>query len=286
VSTPDTVSVIIVTFNSASTISVCLRRLKETTIGIPLQVIIVDNGSTDKTLELITPEIENPLILKNEKNIGFAAACNQGAKVSTGDYLCFLNPDTELDSDAIMKLLTVAKSTHYPGLISGRLRYPDGRFQANCRKFPTVTNLFFSRGSLLGRLFIHRIKPESSVYTMPDYEMVTEIPAVAATFVLIKRDLFMRVHGFDPRFFMYMEDTDLSLRLHQRGCKNLFVPIAGAIHGFGRGSSAGSRSWCHHQSVWKYFLKHCPNGFSLILLPVLLSVNFLLSAIIPVRKQR
>jgi GT2 family glycosyltransferase len=80
---------------------------------------------------------------------------------------------------------------------------------------------------------------------------------------------------------MYMEDTDLSLRLHQAGYVNLFVPSAGAVHYWGEGGRQGRvrRLWRHHMSVWKYFLKHYPNGFSVILLPVLLAANFCLSVL-------
>ncbi len=101
------------------------------------------------------------------------------------------------------------------------------------------------------------------------------MPAVSATAVVIKRELFDRLGGFDTRFFMYMEDTDLSLRLGQNGHENLFVPEAGGVHYWGEGSRAGrvTRAVRHHGSVYKYFLKHVPNGFSTVLLPALLAVN-------------
>ncbi len=82
---------------------------------------------------------------------------------------------------------------------------------------------------------------------------------------------------FDSRFFMYMEDTDLSYRLHLHKHQNLFVPQAGAIHEWGKGAEGGkiARAWHHHQSVWKYFLKHFQaNGFSLIVLPAILIGQF------------
>jgi len=106
--------------------------------------------------------------------------------------------------------------------------------------------------------------------------------------VMIRRALFAEAGGFDKRFFMFMEDTDLSLRLCQLGYRNLFVPSAGGVHHWGKGSQAGRtrRVYYHHVSLWKYFLKHFPNGFSVVLLPLLLLVNFILVIMLPARGAR
>ena len=111
---------------------------------------------------------------------------------------------------------------------------------------------------------------------------------MAGTMVMVRRELFERLGGFDERFFLYMEDTDLSKRALDAGYVNLFVPGAGGVHGLGQGSSIGRWRRSRHQavSVWKYFLKHHPNGFSVIVLPVLLLVNLLLQAITPPRRRQ
>lgn len=278
-----TVSVVIVICNSLASLENCLGRLKQVSPGKVAQVVVVDNASTDGSVDAVRRELPDALIVSNDKNVGFAAACNLGAARAGEEYLLFLNPDAVLDEDCIDHLLAAAGSVRNAGLVAARLRYPDGTFQANCRNFPTVTNLLFSRGSLLARLLASRISPHNTVYSLPDYDSVTEVPAAAATATLIRRDLFERLRGFDTRFFLYMEDTDLSLRIHHAGSVNLFVPAAGAVHGFAQGARVSriKRSWRQHQSVWKYFLKHYPTGFSVMLLPVLLTINFVLSAIIP-----
>ncbi|MCX6834819.1 MAG: hypothetical protein NTW07_06755, partial [candidate division Zixibacteria bacterium] len=124
--------------------------------------------------------------------------------------------------------------------------------------------------------------------TLPDFRETTEVPAVAATMTMVRRALFAEAGGFDKRFFMFMEDTDLSLRLHQLGHRNLFTPTAGGVHHWGKGARAGRtrRAYYHHVSLWKYFLKHFPNGFSVMLLPVLLLANFLLVTILSTRGAR
>lgn len=285
-SQPASVSVIIVTYNSSATIAESLRAVRPSEQSQVLETIVVDNNSSDGTLVQITGEFPEIKTIANRRNLGFACGCNVGADAAQGEYLLFLNPDLMPDKGAVEQLLMAMKTRPKVGAATGRLRYASGDFQANCRHFPTISNLLFSRGSAIGRLLLNRLFPNSGYYTLPDYADVTEVPAVAGTMMLVRRDLFKLAGGFDRRYFIYMEDTDLCLRLDMSGYKNLFVPQAGAVHGFGKGSSAGKfiRAWHHHQSLWRYFLKHYPNGFSLILLPVLLSVHLVFVCLLPERK--
>lgn len=272
------ISVIIVTYNSVDTISASIEALKVSAVAKPYQLIVVDNGSTDGTIESLRQTAPEALVIENEKNIGFAAACNRGADRAPGANLLFLNPDARLDPDCITRLMKTLVNSPKAGFVVPRLRFPDGRFQASCRHLPTVGNMIFSRGSIFTKLFAHGGRSQTS-YTLGDSQQTIAVPAVAGTVALIRRDLFLSFKGFDERFFLYMEDTDLCCRLGQSGFCNLFVPEAGAIHEWGKGSRAGSvvRKYYHHVSVWKYFLKHYPNGFSVFLLPPLLLLHFLIS---------
>lgn len=275
------VSVIVVVHNSLPLIIDCLKSLAEADSFENCQLIVVDNNSSDQSASEVRRMSPDTTILSNKKNRGFAAACNQGAEYATGEYLLFLNPDLEIDRNAITELLNTAATEEKPGAVTGRLRFPDGRFQANCRDFPTPANLFLSRGAALSRFF------SSKGYSMNDATDIVRVPAVAGTMLLIKRELFNKLGRFDRRFFMYVEDTDLCYRLEQAGYVNYYNPKAGAIHNWEQGSSAGRirRAWYHHWSIWKYFLKHQANGFSLILLPLLLLINLLLVIILPGARQ-
>jgi GT2 family glycosyltransferase len=274
------VSVIVVTHNSLPRLGECLEALSQAMKSMRAELILVDNASRDGSPEEAVLRFPQATVIRNEKNVGFATACNQGAEVAGGEYLLFLNPDVVVDPDAVSNLLGVVENQPKAGLVSGRLRFPDGRFQATCRQAPTIANMIFSRRSLMYRLF-GRAVDKGKVYTLPDYNETTEVPVVAATLVAIERQLFEKIGGFDRRFFLYMEDTDLSVRLNQAGYSNLFVPTAGGVHRWGEGSRAGrvTRLWRHHMSVWKYFLKHYPNGFSVIFLPAFLAINFTLTAL-------
>lgn len=281
------VSVVIVTCNSLPALTDCLQALKAVPDADRPELVVIDNASNDGSPDQARKVFPKCRVLVNERNTGFAAACNRGAKEAAGEYLLFLNPDVEIDSDAVGRLLAAFEQRSDAGLVSGRLRFPDGTFQATCRRFPTITNMIFSRGSLFSR-WSGSGADKQGRYTLPDYDQNTEVPSVAATMLMVRKELFDRLGGFDVRFFMFMEDTDLSLRAFQSGCKNYVVPAAGGVHAWGLGSRAGRfrRLRHHHLSVWRYFLKHYPNGFSVIALPVLLTLNFLLSLLIPGRGRR
>ncbi|MEW6413132.1 MAG: glycosyltransferase family 2 protein [Candidatus Zixiibacteriota bacterium] len=272
-----TISVIIVTHNSCPALSFSLTALKRGMAEIPSELIVVDNDSHDDSVEIVREIFPEARVLENDTNAGFARACNQGAKVAVGDYLLFHNPDLEIDSPAITEMLGVFAAREQVGAVAGRMRFPDGSFQPTCRNFPTWQNVIFSRGSAFSRLF-----GETRGYTLDDFSQVTEVPSVAGTLMMVERELFLSLGGFDERFFLYMEDTDLCLRLNRGGYRNYFVPEAGGVHLWGKGSDEGNfrRRWHHHLSVWKYFIKHFPNGFSLFILPVVLSANFILTSLI------
>ena len=275
-------SIILVTFNSENSIVQSLQALKSADLFELCETIIVDNASTDDSLERAISVIPDVKIIQQNYNAGFAKACNRGALESSGRYLLFYNPDLEIDRDALVQLQEFLEKEQNAGAVSGRMRFPDGSFQATCRKFPNMQNIFISRGS-----FLSRFLSKTEIYTLPDYDEITEVDAVAGTMLAVSREKFMQVKMFDERFFMYMEDSDLSYKLHLSGFKNFFLPKAGGVHLWGKGSKAGhiKRAYYHHLSVWKYYLKHFPGGFSIIFLPFVLLGNFLLSILIPKRNS-
>ena len=281
------ISVIIVTHNSLPALKDCLAALLRSKVDdVTFEIVVVDNASTDGSADEAERIVPDATVLRLKDNRGFASACNAGAVAADGKFLLFLNPDVIVDPDALMTLLKVAREYPKAGLVTGRLRFPDGTFQATCRQFPTATNMLLSRGSFLFQVFGSRVDKQER-YTLSEYTGTTEVPSVAAAMVMIRSELFEQLGGFDERFFMYMEDTDLSLRVSKQGYINVFVPEAGGVHLLGEGSTISQfrRRRLQSASVWKYFLKHHPNGFSVILLPILLTINLLLLAIFPRRRE-
>lgn len=275
----DTVSVVIVTYNSMPPLEDCLKSIKAGINGTRLEVINVDNRSSDNSIQVIKQYFPDAKVIQNDRNLGFAEACNRAADSATGEYLLFLNPDVRIDQNAIERLLDVCKKQERVGTAVGRMRFPDGSFQATCRRLPEFNNMLFSRGSVVSRL----MNPNGK-YTLPDYETVTPVPAAAGTMMMIRRKLFAEVGGFDSRFFMFMEDVDLCLRLGLLGYHNYFVPNAGAVHLWGKGSRVSKfrRNLYHHANVWRYFVKHYPSVVSYVLLPLALAFNLLFVTLLPV----
>ncbi len=274
-----TVSAIVVTYNSADSVIPGLQVLRDEVESVGGDLMVFDNNSGDNTVSLIEKECPGIKVFKSDKNLGFGEANNRAAAMVDGEYLFFANPDMILDLGGLKKLLMAIRRQPDAGAVVARLHNTDGSFQPTCRNFPNFYNIFFSRGSVLN----HKMLPTkaSSTYTLGDFEQITEVPAASAACMLMEKGLFKKIGGFDKRFFLFMEDTDLSLRIRQVGKKVYFEPGANALHHWGKGSSISPvrRSWYHHISVWKYYLKHHPNGFSLFFLPLALLVNFLIRSI-------
>ncbi len=275
------ISAIVVTYNSEKHILSSLKSLFEELLPLNGEINIFDNNSTDSTIAAVKAKFPEIKLIQSARNIGFARACNAAVRDATGEYLLFVNPDLILDPGAIRAMLQVFKNYPKAGAVVPRIRNSDDSFQSTCRNLPTIHNMIFSRKSMVP------ISKAMNQYTLPDSESIKEVPAAAATCLMIKKEIFDRLNGFDERFFMFMEDSDLSLRIGQIGRHIYFVPEAGAVHHWGCGSSVSriTRSRYHHISVWKYFLKHYPNGFSLFLLPLLLILNFLISAVVGLRDK-
>lgn len=279
------VSAIVVTFNSVNSVIPCLRALTDEIKSASGEILLFDNNSSDATVKAVRSEFPETVIHKSEKNIGFAVANNIASSMVRGKYLLFANPDMVIDRGALSELMNAHENLHRVGAVVARMRNADGSFQPTCRKIPTMKNIFYSRGSMLpsGR----RNSAEAGGYTLEEFDDIREVPAASATCMLISKEFFHSLGGFDERFFLFMEDTDLCLRIGQAGKKVFFVPTAGAVHYWGKGTSISplKRRWFHHISVWKYFLKHHPNGFSLFLLPGALFLNFIIGTLFtPVRK--
>ena len=215
----------------------------------------MDNNSSDGSVWHLKAKYPEVKFIINDNNFGFGKAVNQGVAQAGGEYLWLLNSDCELTADILPEMVDVLNRLKDAALVTPKTMDQDDNFHANCRRFPTHTNLIFSRGSLLSRLAFMRGQSEN--YTMPDYAKVTRVESVAGTAMLMRKSDFEEVGGFDERFFMYMEDVDLCLRFSKRGKYCYYIPQVSLRHVF-QGSSPKSpvsRIVYHHRSMLEYFLK-------------------------------
>jgi GT2 family glycosyltransferase len=273
------ISVLIVTFNNAHTIIDCIDSLERQSFK-DFEVLIKDNNSTDSTLDLIK-QYNDIVVCSSRKNEGFASAVNYLSSKANGEYLFMLNPDCICPPETLEILYEFEKNHH--GVISPLLVYPDGRLQPSARTFPNYKNILFSRRSPLYRLGLAGTKKAG--YIQPDTP--AKVQAVSATALFMTKKVFNSVGGFDERFFLYLEDIDLCLRLGAQDVAIWYLPTLKIQHSLGASSSESRvRSiYYHHLSMLIYFKKHFPrNHVRNFILMVLLTAGFLLSSVLEVLK--
>lgn len=224
-------SIVIVNWNAGSLLRDCVRSIVEADRrGFKFgQVVIVDNGSTDGSLDGLA-SLALPLeIIKNTDNKGFAAACNQGMQGCRADYLLFLNPDTRLFADSLSVPLAFmeAAQNQSVGICGIQLIEEHEEVSRSCARFPTP-RMFFSKVFGLDRLL--PVFFQSHFMEEWGHKESREVDHVIGAFFLVRRHLFEQLNGFDERFFVYLEDLDFSLRAKKLGSASYYLADARAYH--------------------------------------------------------
>jgi GT2 family glycosyltransferase len=210
------VSIILLFYNRAEMSFQCLETLAEGTRGVPFEVVIVDNASTDKTSVLLD-RIRNAKIIRNLVNSGFGGGCNQAANLATGKYLLFLNNDTQLLPDSLKVMVDTFESGTSIGVVGGKLIFPDGSLQE-------AGSIIWRDGSCTG--YGRGDDPFKS-----EFSYVKDVDYCSGALLLTTRDLFLSLGKFDPRYApAYYEDVDYCLSVWNEGHRVVFQPFAIAIH--------------------------------------------------------
>lgn len=273
------ISILILTYNNADTILSCLESLNNQTLR-DFEIIIRDNNSSDNTVNQIK-QYDNIKLYVGESNIGFAAGMNYLSRQTSGEYLYLLNPDCECPVDMLEKIYEFALSN--PGVISPAFIYPDGTPQLSARHLLSYKNVLFSRKSPLHKMGFSKI--DSAGYLNPASR--SKVPAVSATALFIRNDLFREIGGFDERFFLYLEDIDLCFRLNKNNIDIWYLPDVKLKHIQGASSAKTSFKllYYHHISMFKYFTKHLSGNYIRhILLLILLAAGFAVSVMLNIIK--
>lgn len=224
--------IIIVNWNAGNQLYECLKSIEAAhRDGFKLsRVVVVDNASTDGSADDCLDNMDLPLvIIRNAQNLGFAAACNQGATGSIADYLLFLNPDTKLFPESLSIPIRFMEQPENAkiGICGIQLVDNQGEVTRTCARFPTPS-MFFSKMFGLNTLF-PRYFP-SHFMSEWDHCKTCEVDQVIGAFFLIRRKLFETIGEFDEHFFVYFEEVDLSYRIHNAGWKTIYLADAKAYH--------------------------------------------------------
>jgi GT2 family glycosyltransferase len=208
------VTAVVVVWNHAALSFGCLRALRQA--RIPLELVIVDNGSTDQTDDLLE-RIDGVTVRRNQSNLGFPAAINQGAAAARGTFLLFINNDLEVLPGAIEHLVE-QMSDESIGAVGGKLVWPTGLLQE-------AGSIIWSDGSCLGY-------GRGGDPAAPEFTFARDVDFCSAALLLTRRDLFVRLGGFDEEYRpIYYEDVDYCVRVWKSGSRVVFEPRATAIHG-------------------------------------------------------
>ena len=251
-------SIIIVNYHHSHILDNCLESVYRTIEKIQFEVILVDNSSKDDGLEPILKRYTKIRFINNSKNVGFARANNQGAKIASGDFLLFINPDTVIIEDAIESMLDYIRSDSSIGILGPKVLNPDQTTQFSCRKFPTVWSGLFNRYSLPTRLFPN--KRYSRDYLMLDYDhsSIRSVDWVSGCCMMMSESTLKKASGFDENYFLFIEDVDLCQVIKKQGLRVVYFPNAKIFHKI---SSSNARSTCRiiikrHQGMIYYNQKY------------------------------
>lgn len=221
------------------------------------EVIVVDNASTDDSLDMLRLEFPWVRVIANESNVGFTHANNQGIVASQGRYVLFLNPDTEVSGDALNLMVGYADSHAGVGIVGPQLRYADGSHQSSRRRFPTIAT-FFLEATVLQRWWPrNRILDRYYMLDRPD-NAISQVDWVVGACMLVRRSVLDRIGGFDESFFMYSEELDLCRRAVAIGWQVVYLPQAVVRHYEGKSSEqvVAARHIRFHTSRVNYVRKY------------------------------
>lgn len=223
-------SIIIVNYNVKEFLQNLLHSIEKASSNISKEIIVIDNASDDGSVEVIKEKFPTVNLIENKKNVGFGSANNQGLAVAKGDFILFINPDCIVSEDTIDKMLLFFKEHPECGLAGCKILNSDGTLQLACRRSFPGPWTSFTKVTGLSNLF-----PKSKIFarynlTYLDENKTYEVDAVSGSFMMMRKEVYKKVGGFDEQFFMYGEDLDLCYRVQKSGFKVFYVHSTQVIH--------------------------------------------------------
>ena len=229
-------SFIIVSWNTKTYLRQCLDSIRADSEGLDVEVIVVDNLSSDGSAEMVQEEYPWVVLIRNDTNVGFARANNQAIAISSAKYLCLVNSDVVIHPGCLHQMKDFLDSNPKIGLAGPKVLNADGTLQASCRETPTLRSVLY-RAAALDTVF-----PRSSTFgahfmTHWGYDDIRDVGILSGCCWFARRVAVEEVGVLNETFFMYAEDMDWCLRFHRGGWSVMFNPAASITHYGGASSS-------------------------------------------------
>lgn len=254
------ISVIIISWNVEKLLKSCLASLQSQQIrkpGLGMEVLVVDNASSDGSVEMVKEEFPWVRLVENQKNVGYTAAVNQAIRLTQRPFIMLLNPDARVLGDAPAVMLEYMCRHPDMGAVGPKLLNPDGSVQSSRRRFPTLL-LSFIESTVLQR-FLSWLPLLRWFYfeDAPD-SVVQDVDWLVGACLMLRREAVNQVGGLDESFFMYFEELDWCYRAKAAGWRITYVPKAQVLHHYGQSSAQDllHRHIYFNESKCKFFVKH------------------------------
>ncbi len=250
------ISVIIVNRDGAHLLPRCLHALSVAAVSLDVEIIVVDNGSTDGSIDVLDEGGWDVLVIRMGSNAGFSRAVNAGVRRARGRHYLLLNTDCFVQPDLLATLLYRLEASPSAAAVGPRLHNLDGSPQPSCHNFPTPLVLLLEQ-TMLWR-WLHRIPvARRRLLLASNQTRATEVDWLTGACLLVRSDAFRSVGGLDEGFFFYWEEADLCRQLRGNGWTVLFEPAARAIHIGGGSSRAPAETYAlFFESLFYFYRKH------------------------------
>jgi len=266
-------SIVIVSWNVRDHLQRCLESIQASEIQsaterlmssdrvpskpyLQVETIVVDNGSSDGSIEMVRGNFPKVCLIANEDNRGFSAANNQGIDVAQGRYVLLLNPDTEVLGDALATMVAFADANPDAAIVGPQLLNPDGTVQSSRRRLPSLLTAAFE-STWLEPWAPRRLLEHYRVLDRPDHA-IQDVDWITGAAMLVRRRAIEEVGLLDEGFFMYSEELDWCKRFREAGWRVVYLPTAQIVHHVGKSSEqvVAARHIHFQTSKVRYFRKH------------------------------
>jgi GT2 family glycosyltransferase len=271
-------SVIILNYKVRYFLELCVLSVQKALEGMDAEIIVVDNDSSDDSCAMMKLRFPNVKLIENKENVGFPKGNNIGVAHAKGEYICILNPDTVVAEDTFRKILDFAKAQINLGIVGCKLIDGTGKFLPESKRgVPTpwvaFTKLFglynlFPKTSAFNKYYAQHLSPNET----------GKVAILVGAFMVLKRELYIEIGGFDERYFMYGEDVDLSYMALLKGKNNFYFHDTTVIHYKGESTVKDGTYMIRFQKAMHFFYKKHFNGS--VFFDVFMKVGIVLFSII------